>query len=82
MEKVDGMAWEIVSYEAQKLEREILKSTSKIAMRMLDRVSEAQGVKWKETLMIAGEICGKTKGLSLGECRKVIEEIKRRKNGN
>lgn len=54
-------------------------NTSKLAMRQLDRFATETGVGWKRTLMIAGEVVGKTKGLSIGECKKVIEEIKRRR---
>ena len=50
----------------------------KHAREILDREAQKNRVSWKEILELANKRFGKRSGLSIGECRKLIEEIKRR----
>lgn len=49
----------------------------KKARERLDREAESRGIGWKKVLALAGELTGHTRGLSISECKLVLEEIKR-----
>ena len=52
---------------------------AKKGLRELDIAAEEMRFGWKQALKVAEELTGKTSGLSLAECKRVIEEMKRRR---
>lgn len=51
----------------------------KRAREQLCRQAQENRVTWKQVEEMAIERFGKSKGLTIGECKKLIEEVKRRR---
>lgn len=52
----------------------------KQAREQLDLARERGRFKWQDIMWLGKEMFGKTKGFSLGECKKLREEIIRRRS--
>lgn len=59
------------------LTKELVRARRK-ARERVDITARDCRVSWEEVRLISLELVGKRDGLNLSECRKVIEEIKRR----
>ena len=49
----------------------------KRARERLDRIAEEEKVGWKQVQLLAQDLFGKTKGFMIGECNRLMEEVKR-----
>jgi hypothetical protein len=53
--------------------------SKKQARERLDRVAVEERIGWKQVQLIAQDLFGKTKGFTIGECKRLMEEIRKEK---
>jgi len=55
----------------------LLEREKKRARERLDLIAEQEKVGWKRVQLKGQDLFGKTKGFTIGECKRLMEEIRR-----